>query len=196
MLEPVADGFRNYLKAKRTVSTEELLIDRAQLLTLTAPEMTVLVGGMRVLNANVGQSKHGVFTKKPDALTNDFFVNLLDMEHRVEGDVGRRRTCSKAAIGRRASVKWTGTRVDLVFGSHSLAPGAVGGLRKRGRAGEVRPGLRRGLDQGDEPRPLRPGLTRTLGSPAAGLGDRLGLEPLDDLHRCLAGALLAAQQTQ
>jgi len=79
VLEPVADGFRNYLKGKYPVSAEELLIDRAQLLTLTAPEMTVLVGGMRVLGTNVGQTRHGVFTKKPEALTNDFFVNLLDM---------------------------------------------------------------------------------------------------------------------
>ena len=79
VLEPVADGFRNYLKTKFTVSAEELLVDRAQLLTLTAPEMTVLIGGMRVLNANFGQSQHGVFTKRPETLTNDFFVNLLDM---------------------------------------------------------------------------------------------------------------------
>src|SRR5256886_8108441 len=79
VLEPIADGFRNYLKGKYPVSAEELLVDRAQLLTLTAPEMTVLVGGMRVLNTNFGQTKHGVFTKRPEALTNDFFVNLLDM---------------------------------------------------------------------------------------------------------------------
>ena len=78
-LEPVADGFRNFLRAKFSISAEELLIDKAQLLTLTAPEMTVLVGGMRALNANFGQSKHGVFTKRPETLTNDFFVNLLDM---------------------------------------------------------------------------------------------------------------------
>ncbi|MFZ0428438.1 MAG: catalase/peroxidase HPI, partial [Acidobacteriota bacterium] len=118
VLEPVADGFRNYLKAKYAVSAEELLVDRAQLLTLTAPEMTVLVGGMRVLNANFGQSQHGVFTKRPETLTNDFFVNLLDM-----------RTTWKATSkdedvfeGRdRASgeLKWTGTRVDLIFGSNS-----------------------------------------------------------------------------
>jgi catalase-peroxidase len=118
VLEPVADGFRNYLKTKYTVSAEELLVDRAQLLTLTAPEMTVLFGGMRVLNANYGQSQHGVFTKRPETLTNDFFVNLLDM-----------RTAWKAASeaddvfeGRdRATGKlmWTGTRVDLIFGSNS-----------------------------------------------------------------------------
>ena len=118
VLEPVADGFRNYLKTKYTVSAAELLIDRAQLLTLTAPEMTVLIGGMRVLNANYGQSQHGVFTKRPETLTNDFFVNLLDMgttwkPTSEEKDVfeGRDRATGE--------LKWTGTRVDLVFGSNS-----------------------------------------------------------------------------
>ena len=118
VLEPYADGFRNYLKAKYSVSAEELLIDRAQLLTLTAPEMTVLVGGMRVLNANAGQSQHGVFTDRPETLTNDFFVNLLDMATEWEADLeddgvfnGRDRDSG--------DVKWTGTRVDLVFGSNS-----------------------------------------------------------------------------
>jgi catalase-peroxidase len=118
VLEPVADGFRNYLKAKYTVPAEELLVDRAQLLTLTAPEMTILVGGMRVLNANFGQSSHGVFTKRPETLTNDFFVNLLDMGTEWKAtsedeDVfeGRDRTTGE--------LKWTGTRVDLIFGSNS-----------------------------------------------------------------------------
>jgi len=118
VLEPVADGFRNYLKAKYSISAEELLLDRAQLLTLTAPEMTVLVGGMRVLNTNYGQSQHGVFTKRPESLTNDFFVNLLDMSTTWKAkdedeDVfeGRDR-----ATG---DLKWTGTRVDLIFGSNS-----------------------------------------------------------------------------
>jgi catalase-peroxidase len=118
VLEPKADGFRNYLKAKYSVSAEELLVDKAQLLTLTAPEMTVLVGGMRVLNANFGQTQHGVFTKKPETLTNDFFVNLLDMgtEWKAvskEGDLfeGRNRKTD--------DLKWTGTRVDLIFGSNS-----------------------------------------------------------------------------
>ncbi len=118
VLEPIADGFRNYLKDKYTVPAEALLIDKAQLLTLTAPEMTVLVGGLRVLGANVGGAKHGVFTKKPEALTNDFFINLVDMgtEWRptsAAADVfeGRDRKTGK--------VKWTGTRVDLVFGSNS-----------------------------------------------------------------------------
>ena len=118
VLEPVADGFRNYLKAKYSVSAEELLLDRAQLLTLTAPEMTVLVGGMRVLNTNYGQSQHGVFTKRPESLTNDFFVNLLDMSTTWKAkdedeDVfeGRNRATGE--------LKWTGTRVDLIFGSNS-----------------------------------------------------------------------------
>jgi catalase-peroxidase len=118
VLEPVADGFRNYQKTRYAVSAEELLVDKAQLLTLTAPEMTVLVGGMRVLNANFGKSRHGVFTKRPETLTNDFFVNLLDMGTTWKaaseaGDVfeGRDRVTGE--------LKWTGTRVDLIFGSNS-----------------------------------------------------------------------------
>lgn len=118
VLEPKADGFRNYVREDRGLRAEELLLDRANLLTLTAPEMTVLVGGLRVLNTNTGQSKHGVFTKKPGALTNDFFVHLLDMS--VEW---RTSTESKEIFEGRdrktGEVKWTGTRVDLVFGSHS-----------------------------------------------------------------------------
>jgi catalase-peroxidase len=118
VLEPAADGFRNYLKTSYTVSAEELLVDRAQLLTLTAPEMTVLVGGMRVLNANFGQSKHGVFTTRPGALTNDFFVNLLDM-----GTVWKATAEDKDVFEGRdrksGELKWTGTRVDLIFGSNS-----------------------------------------------------------------------------
>ncbi|HML38935.1 MAG TPA: catalase/peroxidase HPI [Bacillota bacterium] len=118
VLEPRADGFRNYLKGKYSASAGEMLIDRAQLLTLTAPEMTVLLGGMRVLNANYGQSPHGVFTQRPETLTNDFFVNLLDMRTAWKptsenGDVfeGRDRTTGE--------LKWTGTQVDLIFGSDS-----------------------------------------------------------------------------
>ena len=118
VLEPKADGFRNYQKTRYAVSAEELLIDKAQLLTLTAPEMTVLLGGMRVLNANFGRTRHGVFTKRPETLTNDFFVNLLDMgtEWKAVSDAkdmfeGRDRKTGK--------VKWTGTRVDLIFGSNS-----------------------------------------------------------------------------
>jgi catalase-peroxidase len=117
-LEPTADGLRNYLRGNQRLSAEELLVDRAQLLTLTAPEMTVLVGGLRVLNANTGQSAHGVFTKRPETLTNDFFVNLLDMSTQWQPSAGsegvfegRDRTTNE--------LKWTGTRVDLIFGSHS-----------------------------------------------------------------------------
>jgi catalase-peroxidase len=117
-LEPVADGFRNYLKAKFSVSAEELLIDKAQLLTLTAPEMTVLVGGLRVLGANAGKSSHGVFTKRPETLTNDFFVNLLDMGTQWQPSVGS-EGIYEGRDRKTNEVKWTGTRVDLVFGSDS-----------------------------------------------------------------------------
>jgi len=118
VLEPAADGFRNYLKTKFSVSAEELLLDRAQLLTLTAPEMTVLVGGIRVMNANYGQSQHGVFTKKPETLTNDFFVNLLDMSitWKATSDDENVFEGRDRATG---ELKWSGTRVDLVFGSNS-----------------------------------------------------------------------------
>ena len=118
VLEPVADGFRNYLKTKYSVSAEELLIDRAQLLTLTAPEMTVLIGGMRVLNANYDQSKHGVFTKRPGILTNDFFVNLLDM-NTVWKPTLKDRDVFESHHRETGELKWTGTRVDLIFGSNS-----------------------------------------------------------------------------
>ena len=118
VLEPTSDGFCNYLKTKYSVSAEELLLDRAQLLTLTAPEMTVLVGGMRVLNANFGQSQHGVFTKRPETLTNDFFVNLLDMgtSWKAASEAEDVFEGHDRATGK---VKWTGTSVDLVFGSNS-----------------------------------------------------------------------------
>ena len=118
-LEPAADGFRNYLKTKFSVSAEALLIDKAQLLTLTAPEMTVLVGGLRVLNANVGQSKHGVFTKRPESLTNDFFVNLLDMGTQWK-PVSKDADVFEGRDRKTGEIKWTGTRVDLVFGSNSV----------------------------------------------------------------------------
>jgi catalase-peroxidase len=121
VMEPAADGFRNYLRGGQKRSAEELLVDRAQLLTLTAPEMTVLVGGLRALNANYGQAKHGVFTNRPETLTNDFFVNLLDMNTKWQASStegvfeGRDRVTDK--------IKWTGTRVDLVFGSNSQLRG-------------------------------------------------------------------------
>ena len=116
-LEPTVDGFRNYLRGTPLMAAEEALVDRAQLLTLTAPEMTVLVGGLRVLGANAGQSKHGVFTKSPETLTNDFFVNLLDMGTQwqpagTDGVFEGRDRKTNAA-------RWTGTRVDLIFGSHA-----------------------------------------------------------------------------
>jgi catalase-peroxidase len=118
VLEPFADGFRNYQKAKYAVSAEELLIDKAQLLTLTAPEMTVLIGGMRVLGANVGQSQHGVFTKRPETLTNDFFVNLLDMGTTWKA-TSEDEDVFEGHDRKTGKLKWTGTRVDLIFGSNS-----------------------------------------------------------------------------
>jgi catalase-peroxidase len=118
VLEPPADGFRNYVRKGLEGSAAERLVDKAQLMTLTAPEMTVLIGGLRALNANVGQSKHGVFTKRPETLTNDFFVNLLDMSTKWQKSAnsegvleGRDRATGE--------LKWTGTVVDLVFGSNS-----------------------------------------------------------------------------
>ena len=117
-LEPVADGFRNYLRGKQLMSPEEALVDRAQLLTLTAPELTVLVGGLRVLGANAGQSKHGVFTKRLETLTNDFFVNLLDMSTQWQPSAGSEGVY-EGRDRKTDAVKWTATRVDLIFGSQS-----------------------------------------------------------------------------
>ena len=116
-LEPVVDGFRNYLQIKFPVPAEELLVDKAQLLTLTAPEMTVLVGGMRVLNANFARSQHGVFTKRPGTLTNDFFVNLLDM--RTEWQATSDENVFEGYDRKKGELKWTATRVDIIFGSNS-----------------------------------------------------------------------------
>ncbi len=118
VLEPTADGFTNYLRKGHPIPAEELLVDRAQLLTLTAPEMTVLVGGMRALNANFGQSKHGVFTKRPETLTHDFFVNLLDMSTQWQPSAGAEGVY-EGRDRKTNEVKWTGTRVDLIFGAHS-----------------------------------------------------------------------------
>ncbi|GAB4050895.1 catalase/peroxidase HPI [Spirosoma litoris] len=118
VLEPIADGFRNYLKGKFTVSTEELLIDKAQLLTLTAPELTVLIGGMRALNTNYDGSKHGIFTERPGVLTNDFFVNLLDMSTAWKA-VADHKEVFEGRDRKTGELKWTGTRADLVFGSNS-----------------------------------------------------------------------------
>jgi catalase-peroxidase len=118
VLEPIADGFRNYQKAKYTVSAEELLVDKAQLLTLTPPEMTVLVGGMRVLNTNFGHTQHGVFTNRPETLTNDFFVNLLDMGTAWKA-TSKDEDLFEGSDRKTGKAKWSGTRVDLIFGSNS-----------------------------------------------------------------------------
>jgi len=118
VMEPAADGFRNYIKAHHGSTAEELLIDKAQLLTLTAPELAVLIGGMRVLNTNFDHSQHGVFTKRPETLTNDFFVNLIDFSTTWRGTSDAQKVFAGAdrATG---EIKWTGTRVDLIFGSNS-----------------------------------------------------------------------------
>ncbi len=118
VLEPIADGFRNYLKGTYSVSAEALLIDRAQLLTLSVPEMTVLIGGLRVLNTNVDGSGHGVFTDRPETLTNDFFRNLLDMKTRWKATSDAQDAFD--GVDRQSGVrKWSATRVDLIFGSHA-----------------------------------------------------------------------------
>ncbi|NEZ58994.1 catalase/peroxidase HPI [Leptolyngbyaceae cyanobacterium CCMR0081] len=118
VLEPMADGFRNYVKGKYTIPVEKLLVDRAQLLTLSAPEMTVLIGGMRVLNANVGQTQHGVFTNRPGTLTNDFFVNLLDLDTTWKA-TSEAEDVFEGRDRKTGELKWTGTRIDLIFGSNS-----------------------------------------------------------------------------
>ena len=118
VLEPIADGFRNYLKGKYSVLAETLLVDKAQLLTLTVPEMTVLVGGLRVLKTNIGGTQHGVFTKRPEALTNDFFVNMLDMGTEWKA-VSQDADVFEGRDRKTGELKWTGTRVDLIFGSNS-----------------------------------------------------------------------------
>ena len=133
VLEPIADGFRNYLKGKYTIPAEALLVDKAQLLTLTAPEMTVLVGGLRVLGANAGGTKHGVFTKRAGALTNDFFVNLLDMGTEWKA-TSKEADAFEGRDRKTGEVKWTGTRVDLVFGSNSHPPRPGRSLRQLRRA--------------------------------------------------------------
>jgi catalase-peroxidase len=117
-LEPTADGFRNYTRGKQLLKPEQLLVDRAQLLTLTAPELTVLVGGLRVLGANAGGSKHGVFTKRPGTLSNDFFVNLLDMSTAWKPAEGS-EDVYEGRDRKSGEVKWTATRADLIFGSHA-----------------------------------------------------------------------------
>ena len=118
VLEPIADGFRNYIKPRTLVSAEEMLIDKAQLLTLTAPEMTVLFGGMRVLNTNFDQSHHGVFTATPGVLTNDYFVNLIDYNN-AWSSMDHSQNAFQGVDRKTGTVKFTGTRVDLIFGSNS-----------------------------------------------------------------------------
>jgi len=118
VLEPLADGFRNYMKKKYSVSAEEMLVDRSQLLTLTAPEMTVLVGGLRVLGVNFGQSPHGVFTSRPETLSNDFFVNLLDMGTEWK-PLSKEHDTFEGRDRKTGEPRWTATRVDLIFGSNA-----------------------------------------------------------------------------
>ena len=161
VLEPIADGFRNYVQNGQQRPAEELLVDRAQLLKLTAPEMTVLVGGLRALNTNFGQSKHGVFTNRPETLTNDFFVNLLDMKTKWQATStagvfeGRDRATEQ--------VQWTGTRVDLVFGSNSqLRAIAEVYACDDSKEAFVKDFVGR-VEQGDEPGSLRPGCLISAG---------------------------------
>ena len=137
VLEPIADGFRNYMKSRYTISEEELLIDKAQLLTLTAPEMTVLLGGLRVLGANAGGSSHGVFTKQPETLTNDFFVNLLDMSTTWKA-TSDQEDVFEGRDRKSGEVKWTGTRADLIFGSNSQLRALGGSLCLLQQPREVR----------------------------------------------------------
>ena len=152
-LEPISDGFRNYRKAGlQFMSPEEALVDRAQLLRLSGPEMTVLVGGLRVLGANAGGSKHGVFTQRPGKLTNDFFVNLLDM--RTEWQATDSDNLYESRDRKTKESRWTATRVDLIFGSHAELRALAEVYGCFGLAGEVREGLRGGLDQGHERRSL------------------------------------------
>ncbi len=158
VLEPIADGFRNYARPGDKRRQEDLLVDRASLLSLTAPEMTVLVGGLRALGANAGQSGHGVLTERPGTLTNDVLVNLLDM--------GTEWKASASAEGvyegrdrAGGDVRWTATAVDLVFGSNSQLRAVVEVYACEDAAAEVRRGLRGGLGQGHGPRPVRPVLT-------------------------------------
>ncbi len=159
-LEPRADGFRNYINGKKHqfMPPVEALVDRAQLLGLTGPEMTALVGGLRVLGANAGDSKHGVFTKEPGKLSNDFFVNLLSMDTVWQAAAGTEGVY-EGRDRKTNAPKWTGTSVDLIFGSHSQLRAFAEVYACAELKGEVREGLRGGLDQGDERGPVRPVVT-------------------------------------
>ena len=156
VLEPIHDGYRNWLKKDYVVSAEELMLDRTQLMGLTAPEMTVLVGGMRVLGTNHGGTKHGVFTDRVGALTNDFFVNLTDMALHVEAR--RQRTSTRSATARPGAVKWTATRVDLVFGSNSILRAYAEVYAQDDNKEKFVHDFVAAWTQGDERRPLRPGV--------------------------------------
>ena len=163
VLEPVADGFRNYLKPNQAMSAEELLVDRAQLLTLSAPEMTVLVGGLRALDANTDQRPHGVFTRRPGVLSNDFFVNLLDMGVVWDGDVGGRAGVrGPRSQDRRPEVAGHPRRPGVRLQLPAAGPGRS--LRPVRRRGSLRASLRGDLDEGDERRPLRRGVMHKEGA--------------------------------
>ena len=149
----IADGFRNYLRAEHRKPAEELLVDRAQLLTLTAPEMTVLIGGMRALNTNARGTKQGVFTQRPEPLTNDFFVNLLDMGTEWK-PVSKDADVFEGHDRKTGKVKWTGTACRSRLRFELPAPRPRRGLRIRGLEGEVCERLRGGVEQGDEQRSL------------------------------------------
>ena len=148
-----------------------MLVDRANLLTLTVPEMTVLVGGLRALDANAGQSKHGVFTARPGTLSNDFFVNLLDMSTKWSKSADA-EGLYEGRDRKTGELKWTATPVDLVFGSNAELRAVAEVYAAADGQREVRAGLRRSLDQGDEPRPLRPALTVPLAGRASGVEAR------------------------
>ena len=167
-LEPVADAFRNSYRNGHLMAPEEAMVDKAQLLRLTAPEMTVLIGGLRVLGANAGLSPHGVFTKRAGTLSNDFFVNLLDMGTEWRPKAGTEGVYE--GVDRKTkAVKWTGTRVDLIFGSHSQLRALAEVYGSADSEGEVRARFRRGLEQGDERRPVRSHLSRRADADGGGV---------------------------
>ena len=173
VLEPRADGFRNYVRAGEKAPLEQLLLEKAYLLDVTAPELTVLIGGLRALGANHGGTKHGVFTDRPGVLTNDFFINLLDMGTRVEGvgDGGERLRGHRPRDGA-GEVDGDGQRSGVRFELGAACAGR--GLRPGRQQGEVRQGLRRGLGQGDEQRPVRPQVAGQDHNPDATPRERTG----------------------
>lgn len=160
-MEPRADGFRNYLRPGEKTQPEVLLVDRAYMLNLTAPEMTVLVGGLRALGNNVGGAAHGVLTDRPGVLTNDFFVNLLSPGTRWKAAESEEHVYEIRDLAT-DQVKWTATAVDLIFGSNSQLRALAEVYASDDARGEVRPRLRRRLDEGHGAGPLRPGLIRHI----------------------------------